>query len=75
LRLHGTLLDRRERAAGTAELPHEHARPQLFEALAMALEPREDGRHLETEGQRYGLLQIAAADHRCVAIAARQFRQ
>ena len=41
----------------------------------MALETREDGGHLETEGQRYGLLQIAASDHRCVAIAARQFRQ
>ena len=41
----------------------------------MALERGEDGRHLVAEGDRHGLLQIAAAGHRrCRGIGARRER-
>ena len=59
-------------AGGAGEFADQHARAQLLEPLAVALERGEQGRRLEAEGDRHRLLQIAAAGHRRVAIAPRE---
>ena len=63
--------ERRERAGGAAELADQHPRTQLLEALLVPPERGEDGRHLVAEGDRHGLLQIAAPGHRRIAVSAR----
>src|SRR6516164_4865059 len=52
--------------------PPSDARVQLRQALAMALHGGKQRRHLEAEGERYRLLQVAAPGHRRVAVAARK---
>ena len=61
--------ERGQRAGGAAELADQDARPQLLEALAVALEGGEPGRALVAEGDRHRLLQIAAPCHRRIAVA------
>ena len=71
LGFHRTGLQRSERAGRAGELSHQHPRAQLREALAMALDGRQQARHLVAEGHRNRLLQVAAADHRRVTMLAR----
>ena len=68
LALQPVLAERGQRAGGAAEFAHQHARPQLLQALLVALEGGEQGRHLVAEGDRHRLLQVAAPGHRRVAV-------
>jgi hypothetical protein len=75
LRLHGAALDRGQRAGGSGEFAHQHARAQLVQPVPVPLHGGQQTRHLVAEGDGNGLLKIAAADHRRVAVAPRQIRQ
>jgi hypothetical protein len=59
-----------QRAGRTSELADQHARLQLREPLGVAVEHRKPDRGLVAEGHRQCLLQMCAARHRRVAIAA-----
>ena len=74
LGFHRAFLQGRQRAGGPRELADEHAVLQLREALAVALDGREQSGHLVAEGHRNRLLQVAAADHRRVAVRLRVAR-
>ncbi len=66
------MAERGERADRAAELADQHARAQLGEPFAVALHGGEQRGHLEAEGERHRLLQVAAPRHRRIAIAPRQ---
>ena len=72
LHLQAVLAERGQRAGGAAEFADQQARLELVQALPVALEGREHGRHLVAEGDRHRLLQVAASGHRRVAIFLRQ---
>ena len=75
LGLHRPGLERRQRAGGAGELPDEHPLAQLRQPLAVALDRREQPRHLVAERHGDGLLQVAATDHRGVPVLAGEARQ
>ena len=64
------LAERGERAGGAAELGEQHARAKFRKARGMAVEGGEPDCRLVAEGDRQGVLQMGAAGHRGVAIAA-----
>jgi len=72
LDLQAILAERRQRACGTAEFADQHARFYFIQALPVTLECRQHGRHLVAEGDRHGLLEIAASRHRRVAVFLRK---
>src|SRR2546430_10870267 len=65
---------RGERAGCAREFTHQHARTQLRETRAMPLDRGENPGHLVAEGHGNGLLQVAAPDHRRVAVATGELR-
>ncbi len=64
--------ERGEGAGGAAELAHQHARPQLRQALALACQRRAPHRRLVAEGHGQGVLQVGASGHGRIAVAARE---
>ena len=72
LHLEAVGAERGERSDRAAEFADQNARAQLRQPFAVALHRGEQRRGLEAEGQRHGLLQVAAARHRGVAVAPRK---
>jgi len=72
LRLHRAAFQRGQCARGTAKLAYQDTRLELLQALAVAFDAGQDARHLVAESDRRGLLEVAAADDRCVAVPASQ---
>ena len=68
LHLQALVTERGQRAAGAAELEHLHAGTYLRQPLLVALQGGQQAGHLEAEGDRNCLLQVAAARHRRVAV-------
>ena len=71
LHLEAVLAERGQRSDRAAEFADQHAAAAV-QPLAVALHGGEQRRGLEAEGERYRLLQVAAARHRRVAVAPRQ---
>ena len=67
--------ERGERADRPAELHHRDLFAQARKAGAMTLQRREPERALEAEGDRQRVLEVGAAGHRGVAVAAGEARQ
>src|SRR5256886_16841504 len=63
-----------ERAGCAREFTHQDARTQLRETRAMPLDRGENPGDLVAEGHGNGLLQVAAPDHRRVAVATGELR-
>src|SRR5260221_7303643 len=72
LRLHlePIAAERGQRSDSSAEFADQNARSQLREPLTASLHGGKQCRRLESECERYGLLEIAAAGHRRVAVTA-----
>jgi hypothetical protein len=69
LGFHRPPLDGGQRAGGAGELAHQHAWAQLRQPLAVAFDGGQQPGNLVAEGHGHRLLQVAAPDHRCVAMA------
>src|SRR5439155_6712329 len=74
LGLEPALAEGGERAGCAREFTHQHARTQLRETRAMPLDRGENPGDLVAEGHGNGLLQVAAPDHRRVAVATGELR-
>ena len=75
LGFHGAGFQRRQGARSAAEFAHQHARLELLQPLAVALDAGQDAGHLVAKSNRRGLLQIAAADDGRVAVRFGQLGQ
>src|SRR5258707_9668401 len=69
------IAERRQRPGGAAELADQNARAKFLQTLEGALEARQISRNLVAERDRHGLLEIAAACHRRVAMASCEGRK
>src|SRR5258706_4066798 len=72
LQLEPIAAERGQRSDSSAEFADQNARSQLREPLTVSLHGGKQCRRLESECERYGLLEIAAAGHRSVAVTAVQ---
>src|SRR5258707_2267298 len=70
LQLEPIAAERGQRSDSSAEFADQNARSQLREPLTVSLHGGKQCRRLESECERYGLLEIAAAGHRSVAVTA-----
>src|SRR5258708_6684067 len=70
LQLEPIAAERGTRSDSSAEFADQNARSQLREPLTVSLHGGKQCRRLESECERYGLLEIAAAGHRSVAVTA-----
>src|SRR6266480_6874199 len=72
LRLHleATSAERSQRPDSATEFSDQNARSQLREPLTVSLHGGKQCRRLESERERHGLLEIAAAGHWSIAVTA-----
>src|SRR5260370_10300433 len=70
LQLEPIAAERGQRSDSSAEFADQNARSQLREPLTVSLHGGKQCRRLESECERYGLLEIAAAGHRSGAVTA-----